>query len=40
MAAGLKDVQSRYSLKWQAVKEQRDSAELVDQQLRDKGNKL
>ena len=40
MAAGLKDVHHRYSLRWQVVKEQRDSADLMNKKLADKGNEL
>ena len=40
LAAGIKEMQGRDSQKWQALKEQRKSANKVDQQLRDKGNGL
>ena len=40
MGAGLKDGQHRYDLKWQAVKEQCDSAILMYKQLANKGNEL
>ena len=33
-------MQSRYNSKWQVIKEQRDSASLMDQKLRDKGSEL
>jgi chromosome segregation ATPase len=37
---GIKEMQNRYSQKWQALKEQRNSASLMDQKLRDKGSEL
>lgn len=40
VATGIKDMQSRHSKKWQALKEQRNSAGLMGQKLRDKGNEL
>jgi hypothetical protein len=40
MATGIQDMQSKYILKWQANKEQRNSASLMDQKLRDKGSEL
>ena len=40
MAVGIKEMQSRHNQKWQVLKEQRKSTNKVDQQLRDKGNKL
>lgn len=40
MLAGLKEAQHRYDLKRQAIKEQRDSAVLMDKKLADKCNEL
>lgn len=40
MEAGIKEMQGRHNQKWQVLKKQRESANKVDQQLRDKGNEL
>ena len=40
MVAGIKEMQGRHNQKWQVLKEQRKSANKVDQKLRDKGNEL
>ncbi|XP_040260578.1 uncharacterized protein [Aegilops tauschii subsp. strangulata] len=40
MAVGLKDVQERYGQRWQEIQEEHSSVNLVDRQLRDKGNEL
>jgi hypothetical protein len=40
MAVGIKKMQGRHSQKWQVLKEQRKSANKVDQKLRDKGSEL
>lgn len=40
MVAGLKEVQSRYGSRWRALKERHDSAALVEQKLKDRGDEL
>lgn len=40
VAAGLKEMRERHSRKWQDLKEQRQSANKVDQKLKDKGVEL
>ena len=40
IAVGVKEMQARHNQKWQVLKEQRKSANKVEQQLRDKGNEL
>ena len=40
VATGIKEMQNRYSQKWQALKEQHNFANLMDEKLRDKGNEL
>ena len=40
VATSIKEMQNRYGQKWQMLKDQSNSANSVDQKLRDKGSEL